>query len=303
MTVAAVALLLSCSKDEPSRPVVQQAARPADVSVTVRFSLPGSRVGDPGTGHSESDGDWQRLAFYFVYDNGRVYTHIVERDDFYESCVFTVDEGVARIYAAAFPERHQTITAAQSADQVRNMVTTDAMSAVPTNVDDRKDYMLSFFSGVSGKLTIEAEAENQVSLVLNRLVAKVDVQWDVQPGIDGGSFVDAAMSAITFRGYSAGYVFPTRADATRSWAIADLATIDGTVSARNGRSYFYSFPGDGCGFEFDVTYDDADGRTPQAYNATFDAAINADEWHKVNISVRGMDVVGTADPVDLTLRQ
>lgn len=303
MTVAAVALMLSCNKDEPSQPVVQQAARPADVSVTVRFSLPGSRVGDPGTGHSESDGDWHTLAFYFVYDNGRVYTHTIRHDDFYGSCVFTVDEGVATVYAAAFPERHQAITAALSADQVRNMVTTDAMAAEPTNVDDRKDYMLSFFSGVSGKLTIDAEKKNEVSLVLHRLVAKVDVQWDVQPGIDEGSFVEAAMSAITFKGYSAGYVFPTRADAMRTWAVTDLATVDGTVSARNGRSYFYSFPGDGCGFEFDVTYDNADGRTPQAYNATFDDAINADEWHKVNISVRGMNVSSDASPVAITLEQ
>ena len=276
--------------------------RDAEVSVSVRFSLPQSRTGDPGSGHQEWTEGWDRLDLYFVYDDGSVITERVARADFLSPMIFGVYEGSVQVFAAAVPSE-QADTRAYTPDEVRSLMVTDIYNAVQGN-DARMEYMLGFFSGVSAKTEIIKEQTNEINLVLNRLVAKIDMQWDVQSGVTEGSFVDASMSEISFRGYATGYLFPSEAPATSVGTVGPLATIDGTVSARNGRAYFYTFPGPGCGFDFGLTFSGGDiSGGERRYVATFSEPLTGDAWHKVNITVRGKNVSSDASPVPITLDQ
>lgn len=301
MAAAVVALTASCRDDDPVAEAAP-AVRDAEVSVSVRFSLPQSRTGDPGSGHQEFAEGWDRLDLYFVYEDGTVLTESVAHADFLSPMKFGIYEGSVQVFAAAVPDG-QDDTRAYTAAEVRGLTVTDAYNAVQGD-DARKEYMLGFFSGVSSSTEIVKEQTNEINLVLNRLVAKIDMQWDVQPGITEGSFVDASMSGISFRGYATGYLFPSEAPATAVGTVRELATIDGTVSARNGRAYFYTFPGTGCGFDFGLAFTGGtlSGRTT-SYNATFNAPLEGDAWHKVNVTVRGTNVSSDASPVAITLEQ
>lgn len=301
MTAAVVALTVSCRDDDPVAEAAP-AVRDAEVSVSVRFSLPQSRTGDPGSGHQEWTEGWDRLDLYFVYDDGSVITERVACADFLSPMIFGVYEGSVQVFAAAVPSE-QAEASVRTPDEVRSLMVTDIYNAVQGN-DARMEYMLGFFSGVSAKTEIIKEQTNEINLVLNRLVAKIDMQWDVQSGVTEGSFVDASMSEISFRGYATGYLFPSEAPATSVGTVGPLATIDGTVSARNGRAYFYTFPGSDCGFDFGLAFTGGtlSGRTTN-YNATFTAPLVGDAWHKVNITVRGTNVSSDASPVAITLEQ
>lgn len=302
MAAAVVALTASCRDDDPVAEAAP-AVRDAEVSVSVRFSLPQSRTGDPGSGHQEFAEGWDRLYLYFVYDDGSVITESVAYADFKSSMIFGVYEGRVQVFAAAVPDE-QAEASVRTPDEVRSLTVTDIYNAVKDD-DARKEYMLGFFSGVSSpNEEIVKEQTNEIKLVLNRLVAKIDMQWDVQRGITEGVFTDAAMSSIDFNGYSTGYLFPSEAPDKPVGAVGPLATIDGTVSARNGRAYFYTFPGAGCGFDFGLAFTGGtlSGRTKN-YNATFTAPLEGDTWHKVNITVRGTNVSSDALPVPITLEQ
>lgn len=304
MAAAVVALTASCRDDDPVAEAAP-AVRDAEVSVSVRFSLPQSRTGDPGSGHQEFAEGWDRLDLYFVYDDGTVLTERVAYADFKSSMIFGVYEGSVQVFAAAVPSE-QAEASVRTPDEVRSLTVTDIYNYNAVQGDDaRKEYMLGFFSGVSSPREIIVKEQTKViNLVLNRLVAKIDMQWDVQSGITEGVFTDAAMSSIDFNGYSTGYLFPSEAPATAVGTVRKLATIDGTVSARNGRAYFYTFPGAGCGFDFGLAFTGGtlSGRTTN-YNAKFSEPLTGDAWHKVNITVRGTNVSSDASPVDITLEQ
>lgn len=299
-TVATLLGLASCNRDDDAAMAAYEPQRNAEVSVGVRFNLPSSKAGDPGSAHPEFVADWAQLVFYFVYDNGTVLAQSVSKDNFQQENTFMIYEGNVTVYAAAFPEGHTPRTTGLTPGDVRNMTADDARDI--DNLSDRMNYMLGFFSGISSQLTVSEDVRSYFSVVLNRIVAKVDMQWDVQPGIDAGNFVNAAMSAVTFKGYSTGYIFPTAAEATTTGAVQTLAVRDGTVSERNGRAYFYSFPGTGCGFDFYVAYTQAAATArSQNYSASFDSALEGDVWYKVNLTVRGTTVDASSDPVTITI--
>ena len=301
MAAAVVALTASCRDDDPVAEAAP-AVRDAEVSVSVRFSLPQSRTGDPGSGHQEWTEGWDRLDLYFVYDDGSVIIERVAHADFKSQMIFGVYEGSVQVFAAAVPSE-QAEASVRTPDEVRSLTVTDIYNAVQGD-DARKEYMLGFFSGVSSPTEIFKEQTKEINLVLNRLVAKIDMQWDVQSGITEGVFTDAAMSSIDFNGYSTGYLFPGVAPDTPVGAVGPLATIDGTVSARNGRAYFYTFPGSDCGFDFGLTFSGGDiSGGERRYVATFSEPLTGDAWHKVNITVRGKNVSSDASPVDITLEQ
>ena len=301
MAAAVVALTASCRDDDPVAEAAP-AVRDAEVSVSVRFSLPQSRTGDPGSGHQEFAEGWDRLYLYFVYEDGTVLTESVAYADFRSSMIFGVYEGRVQVFAAAVPDG-QADTRAYTPDEVRSLTVTDIYNDVQGN-DARMEYMLGFFSGVSSQTVIVKEQTKVINLVLNRLVAKIDMQWDVQSGITEGVFTDAAMSSIDFNGYSTGYLFPSEAPATAVGTVRKLATIDGTVSARNGRAYFYTFPDSDCGYDFGLTFSGGDiSGGERRYVATFSEPLTGDAWHKVNITVRGTNVSSDASPVAITLEQ
>ena len=116
------------------------------------------------------------------------------------------------------------------------------------------------------------------------------MQYDVQDAYEGG-YVRAAMSGITFKGASMGYFFPD--EATGSPAAMDyVQSIDGTVSERNGRAVFYTFPGVRNEVDFEIDYEN-DGTGSgvldgvNTYSAHFAEPLAPNTWHYVRFTVRG----------------
>lgn len=144
---------------------------------------------------------------------------------------------------------------------------------------------------------------------LNRLAAKVDIQWDAQSAYEKNTetgnvqYTDVKINSFSFCGgatdqnVGAGYLFPTLAKEENLHAISGKKEFINTseISRRNGRVYHYTFP---------------DGHTPKITfklvtstgvikdkesNYTFDLK-NVTEglllpatWYKINVKVTGKE--------------
>lgn len=119
------------------------------------------------------------------------------------------------------------------------------------------------------------------------------MQWDAQGAYADGKYTQATMSEITHDGLAEGYIFPTEATISEepNVILTDATyTADDPISERNGRTYFYTFPGKSSAINFSVTYtpgtDDA-LKGEQKYKALFPNTIESNTWYKVNINVSG----------------
>lgn len=267
-------------------PVVADAEMRLSVSINA-----GTRAGDPGADHGEWNADWANLGVYVVYTNGRVLSFSIPKAEFSSPKNFSVVEGTARIYAVAFPAG-QTPPICNTAAEVQNMRTLDISTI--SGDDAKQNYIQNIFSGISEEVvTIKKNDENTVSVFCSRLAAKIDVQWDAQGAYADGKYTQATMSEITHDGLAEGYIFPTVATISDepSVILTDATyTADDPISERNGRTYFYTFPGKSSAINFSVTYtpgtDDA-LKGEQKYKALFPNTIESNTWYKVNINVSG----------------
>lgn len=264
----------------------------AELMLTVNFDMgPSSKVGDPGVDHGENVADWDNIGVYLVYETGRVLNFIFTKEDFVKSQKYNVFSGNARVFVVAFPEG-QTIQSCTVANQVYNMKTLDVRDLTSGQLD----YMQNIFSGVSGEdfINIEKDKQNIVKVICKRLVAKVDMQYDVQPGLVEGNFVNAKMSSISFRGVPQAYVFPAYEQEEPSTlpAATTFLTLESQISERNGRVYSYMFPGEAY-LDFNVNYEglgEASETKTQQYNAKFSTPLTANTWYKTNFTVKGTNV-------------
>lgn len=289
-------ILTACSdSDSASAP---DPVPDAKMALSVSFQVGTKGIGDPGGDHGEWTDNWKKLGVYLVYTTGHVLKFEIDKADFHSPHYFTVYEGTATVYMATFPEGQEP-PECSTPEQVYNMKTANITD--PSLTDIKQKYMQNLFSGISAQATIEKEKDNKISVTCTRIVSKVDVQWDVQPGIDGNKFVDAKMSAISFTGRPQGYFFATAKTETDVLpdATADIAKLEGNISERNGRTYAYMFPEtetEKNSLGFTITYD-KDG-TPAAtqkvtYQATFNNTLEANSWYKVNFTVSGKNVDAT----------
>lgn len=265
----------------------------AELRLSVRFDLgPSTKVGDPGEDHGEFVADWHSLGIYLLYDSGRILDFIFTKENFPSENrkVFNVFEGRAEVLVVAFPAG-QEAPAGLTADEVRNMKTKNVTTVAAS---ERKNYMRNIFSG-TGEIDIKLDANNMLDVVCSRVAAKVDMQYDVQDGIDGGVFLKAAMSEISFSGVPQAYIFPGKVSETQSLpAVTEVMAIaDAAVSERNGRAYSYMFPGD-ASIAFGVNYTKPDGSLSVVnYKAGFTEALSGNVWYKVNFNVTGKNVDAT----------
>lgn len=144
---------------------------------------------------------------------------------------------------------------------------------------------------------------------LNRLAAKVDIQWDAQSAYEKNTetgnvqYTDVKINSFSFCGgatdqnVGAGYLFPTLAKEENLHAISGKKEFINTseISRRNGRVYHYTFP---------------DGHTPKITfklvtstgvikdkesNYTFDlknvteGLLQPATWYKINVKVTGKE--------------
>lgn len=275
-------MITSCVKEAYVEP---EPVADAEMTLTLSFDTGtrASRIGDPGTDHGENTADWKNLGVYLVYEDGKILNFKFTDETFQSPKIFNVYPGTADVFVVAFPEG-QEIPACPDRASVCNMKTLDVSTA---SLKDKNAYMRNIFSGVYENFIISKDGGNSVPVTCKRIVSKVDVQYDVQGGIENGNFVEAGMSAISFKGVPQAYIFPEqKTEATLSGSV-ELVKLSGTISERNGRAYAYMFPGEAW-LGFTITYTRGGGQEEDiTYSATFKSPLTALSWNKVNFYVTG----------------
>lgn len=305
--IMAVGLLFGVSSCVFEEHVPEPAVADAEMRLSVSISS-GTRAGDPGTDHGERNADWETLGVYVVYTNGRVLSFSIPQSEFKApySKVFSVFEGTAQVYAVAFPSGH-TPPVCTTVAEVQNIQTLNIANIA--GKDNKQNYIQNIFSGISDEIDIIKGEQNRITVICTRLAAKIDVQWDAQGAYADGKYTDAKMSDITLEGLAQGYVFPSEVSnpTYTTTQIVAAFTAGDAISERNGRTYFYTFPGVTNAINFTVDYTVGNGGVltgTQTYKATFQDANKANTWYKVNIDVKGTKTSATGDNKhELTLTQ
>lgn len=152
-------------------------------------------------------------------------------------------------------------------------------------------------------------------MVLGRLAAKIDIQWDAKGAYekdkDGNlKYTNVKVSQFTYHGEpkgttkadaGCGRLFPTlyHQEVTSRTSVSGHTTFVNTseISKRNGRVYHYTFP-DGTNpprltFQLDTEKE----RTSKTYNVTFDMSNLKDgfipaRWYKINVKISGTQLKG-----------
>ena len=160
-------------------------------------------------------------------------------------------------------------------------------------------------------------------MVLGRLAAKIDIQWDAKGAYekdkDGNlKYTNVKVSQFTYHGEPAnqestisgsgnGRLFPTlyHQEVSSRTSVSGHTTFVNTseISKRNGRVYHYTFP-DGTNpprltFQLDT---EKEG-TSKTYNVTFDMSNLKDgfipaRWYKINVTIKGTKL---GDKSDITI--
>lgn len=157
-------------------------------------------------------------------------------------------------------------------------------------------------------------------MVLGRLAAKIDIQWDAKGAYeqdkDGNlKYTNVKVTQFTYHGEpkgttkadaGCGRLFPTLyyKEVTSRTSVSGNTTFVNTseISKRNGRVYHYTFP-DGTNpprltFQLDTEKEGTAGN--KKYNVTFDMNNLKDgfipaHWYKINVTIKGTQLGSTSD--------
>lgn len=277
------------------------------MEIQVRLGSPGATtrsIGDPGTDHGEWTAEVDSIALFLVYYEDKsviikkfLASNLTETDGIYKIPLY-VKSGKVDAYAVAyrspqgFDETHfnneMNILNMKSLDlnEDAGLFGKELTDGSEKKTATAQEYMRNLFSG--WKANIDIPLSESVEIQLDRQIAKVDVQWDVQDAYDAasGAYTEVGMSNITFYGKRSTYLFKA-ADTGDGIVVKGKYVCNSAISQRNGRAYFYTFPGSGVYFEFTLTYTGASDPSKK-YTATFSDLLKADVWYKVNINVKGM---------------
>ena len=159
-------------------------------------------------------------------------------------------------------------------------------------------------------------------MVLGRLAAKIDIQWDAKGAYekdeDGNlKYTKVKVSQFTYHGEQAnqestisdsgnGRLFPTlyHQEVSSRTSVSGHTTFVNTseISKRNGRVYHYTFP-DGTNpprLTFQLDTEKEGTAESKTYNVTFDLT-NLKEgfiparWYKINVTIKGTQLSSTSD--------
>lgn len=291
------------------------------MEIQVRLGSPGATtrsIGDPGTDHGEWTAEVDSIALFLVYGENDVVvkkflaSNLTETDGVYKIPLY-VKSGKVGAYAVAyrspqgFDETHfnneKNILNMKSLDldEDAELFGKELTDGSEKKTATAQEYMRNLFSG--SQLGITIPLNKSVTIQLDRQIAKVDVQWDVQDAYDAasGKYTEVGMSGITFYGMTFCYLFPDKKnnDETPAPSLVKTGayTCSSAISQRNGRAYFYTFPEGAAGtvnFVFTLTYKTGESTSQKnEYTAKFNTMLEADVWYKVNINVKGMSTSGT----------
>ena len=294
------------------------------MEIQVRLGTAGATtrsIGDPGTDHGEWTAEVDSIALFLVYEDQSVVlkkylaVDLTETNGIY-TIPLMVKSGTVDAYAVAyrspqgFDEKHfnnkTNILNMKSLDLEKDagLFGKELTDGSGGKTATAQEYMRNLFSG--WKANIDIPLSESVEIQLDRQIAKVDVQWDVQDAYDAASdaYTEVGMSKMTFYGMTFCYLFPDEKTMTDRPELVTTGfyTCNSAISQRNGRAYFYTFPesanSDKVKFEFTLTYTGESTSQKNTYTATFKQQLEADVWYKVNINVKGMS---TSTNTEITL--
>ena len=152
-------------------------------------------------------------------------------------------------------------------------------------------------------------------MVLGRLAAKIDIQWDAKGAYekdkDGNlKYTNVKVSQFTYHGEpegttvpGSGYgrLFPTlyHQEVSSRTSVSGHTTFVNTseISKRNGRVYHYTFPDGAIPPRLTFLLDTEKDGTKKPYNVTFDMSNLKDgfipaRWYKINVKISGTQLKG-----------
>lgn len=157
-------------------------------------------------------------------------------------------------------------------------------------------------------------------MVLGRLAAKIDIQWDAKGAYekdkDGNlKYTNVKVSQFTYHGEPAnqestisgsgnGRLFPTlytlyHQEVSSRTSVSGYTTFVNTseISKRNGRVYHYTFPDGAIPPRLTFKLDTEKEGTTGKYNVTFDMSNLKDgfipaRWYKINVKISGTQLKG-----------
>lgn len=311
-------------------------------TVKLYISVPGvqsTRMGDPGTAVPKGE-DWDELAIMVEYtgtSTKRLLKTISKTDfdnlpsldaeDKIKIISLDVEEGEVYIYGVTY-----TSSASQSPEGVigdwvnkRNGIE-DISDLTISNAYAGGD-MAKFVSVATGfydlgtdgnhtgtrqKYSIKSITDPDFSntiptIILTRLAAKIDIQWDAADAYEAG-YTDVKVKDFEYHGSEQGQLFPDLSPATgatlKKWTFYNTSEI----SQRNGRVYHYTFP-DGTyingtataggvtvpsvTFNISATQNGTTTTNTYTYTLNFQSALQKATWYKVNATIRGITGSGT----------
>lgn len=307
-------------------------------TVKLYISVPGvqsTRMGDPGTAVDEG-ADWDELAIMVEYTgtSTKRLLKTISKTDFdnlpsYDQdgkikiISLDVEEGKVYIYGVTY-----TSTDSQSPESViKEWVNNgkdikDISDLTISNAYADRD-MAKFVSvatgfydiGTDGKHTgtrqtysiksiTDPDFSNTIpTIILTRLAAKIDIQWDAADAYEAG-YTDVKVTGFKYNsntnveGAGLGRLFPDLVS-TSATAIGGSKEFYNTseISQRNGRVYHYVFP-DGVSkpsvtFNISAKKTGETESTTKFYTMTFLSALQKATWYKVNATIKGITGNGT----------
>ena len=298
-------------------------------TVKLYISVPGvqsTRMGDPGTAVDEGE-DWDELAIMVEYTgtSTKRLLKTISKTDFdnlpsYDQdgkikiISLDVEEGEVYIYGVTYTSSASQSPKSVIGDWVNNVK--DISELTISNAYAAGD-MAKFVSVATGFYDLDADGNHTgtrqtysiksitdpdfsntiPTIILTRLAAKIDIQWDAADAYEAG-YTDVKVKDFKYKGTVDGRFF---SDITQSGysATAQELTFYNTseISQRNGRVYHYTFP-DGTttpSVTFNISANGKDGNeiTGNGYTMNFPSALQKATWYKVNATIKGITGSGT----------
>lgn len=318
-------LFVACSHDDDGG--VQSGENLETVKLYI--SVPGvqsTRLGDPGTAVPEGE-DWDELAIMVEYTgtSTKRLLKTISKTDFealpsldaegkIKIISLDVEEGEVYIYGVTYTSSASQSPKSVIGDWVNNVK--DISELTISNAYAAGD-MAKFVSVATGFYDLNADGNHTgtrqtysiksitdpdfsntiPTIILTRLAAKIDIQWDAADAYEAG-YTDVKVTDFKYKGTVNGRLF---SDITQSGysATAQELTFYNTseISQRNGRVYHYTFP-DGTTtpsvtFNISAKKTGETESTTMSYTMNFQKALQKATWYKVNATIKGITGSGT----------
>ena len=336
-------LLVSCSHDDDASPSSVENLETVKLYISVP-GVQSTRLGDPGTAVDEGK-DWDELAIMVEYTSPSTKRLLktISKTDFealpsldaegkIKIISLDVEEGEVYIYGVTY-----TSTDSQSPKSViegwvnnsgvavSDLTISNAYADGDSNAYADGD-MAKFVSVATGFYDLDTDGNHTgkrqkysiksitdpgfsntiPTIILTRLAAKIDIQWDAADAYEAG-YTDVKVTDFKYDsgnasvvGVGFGRLFPDLVS-TSATAIGGSKEFYNTseISQRNGRVYHYVFP-DGVSVP-KVTFNISakkTGETPDLsadYTLAFKSALQKATWYKVNATIKGVTGNGTIE--------